>query len=206
MNSPFDDVTLQLIDEYIDNVTPRNPYGKTLSQRLPQEVGRVLYEGARTNKVDALFSRICEGAVPPARRSGKAERRRIAQAKNAALKGWAIASGNWYTDLSKFTDNRKPFASGTDSDVYHAKEDGYVIKASKGKSSAKKFAPDIDNIPLFNYLFPDTAYISAHRLGDGSKVGALVAVVTMTNKYEKKLAARQASPVARRGIEPRFKV
>ncbi len=39
-----------------------------------------------------------------------------------------------------------------------SKDGKNVIKVSKGKTSAKRFAPDIDNIPLFNYLFPNTGY------------------------------------------------
>ena len=174
LNNQFDSVTLRLINEYIDNGTPKNPYGRRISKRLPQEVERGLYEGARTNAVDALLSRISEGAVPPSRRNSPSERRRIAQAKNVALKGWAIASGNWYTDLKQFTDQDKPFASGSDSDVYVSKEGQYVIKASHGKSSAKKFAPDIDNIPLFNYIFPNTAY---EILGYGEIDGKFVRIL-----------------------------
>ena len=158
LNSQFDDITLRLIDKYIDDGTPKNPYGRRISQRLPQEVERGLYEGARTNIVDALLSRICEGAVPKTRRNSPSERRRIVDAKNEALKGWAIASGNWHTNLSDFTNDEKPFASGTDSDVFLSKDGDYAIKASKGKSSANKFAPDRDNIPLYNYIFPSTAY------------------------------------------------
>lgn len=174
LNNQFDSVTLRLINEYIDNGTPKNPYGRRISKRLPQEVERGLYEGARTNAVDALLSRISEGAVPPSRRNSPSERRRIAQAKNVALKGWAIAAGNWYTDLKQFTDQDKPFASGSDSDVYVSKEGQYVIKASHGKSSAKKFAPDIDNIPLFNYIFPNTAY---EILGYGEIDGKFVRIL-----------------------------
>ena len=37
-------------------------------------------------------------------------------------------------------------------------DDGYVVKLSKGKPFGKRFRPDIDNIPLFNYLFPNSAY------------------------------------------------
>ena len=127
LNSQFDDVTLRLIDKYIDDVTPKNPYGKTISQRLSQEVARGLYEGERANKVDALYSRICEGAVPAARRNRPTERRRIARAKKEALKGWAIATGNWHTGLSQFTNDKEPFASGKDSYVYMPKDGKSVI-------------------------------------------------------------------------------
>ena len=173
LNSQFDDITLWLIDEYIENGTPKNPYGRRISKRLPQEVERGLYEGARTNAVDALFSRISESAVPASRRNRQAERRRIARIKKEALKGWAIAIGNWHTDLSEFTNDTEPFASGSDSDAYYAKDGIHVIKASKGKSSERKFAPDLDNIPLFNYVFPNTAYeiVGYGEIGRNKDVG-----------------------------------
>lgn len=143
---------------------------------------RGLYEGARTNAVDALFSRISESAVPASRRNSQAERRRIARIKKEALKGWAIATGNWHTDLSEFTNDTEPFASGSDSDVYYAKDGIHVIKASKGKSSERKFAPDLDNITLFNYVFPNTAYrILGYGEIDGHFVRILEQPVVVVN-------------------------
>ena len=58
--------------------------------------------------------------------------------------------------------------------MFLSKDGTHVIKASKGKSSAKKFAPDIDNIPLYNYLFPETAY---EILGYGEINGKFVRIL-----------------------------
>gem|GEM_PF-1460065 len=167
LSGEFDDVFLQEINDYINEVTPRNPFGRRLSQRLPQAVERRMYEVARKDQRhasgydfeawDALCSRICEASVRPNERFGKAGRRAIEERKKEILKAWAIATGNWHTDLSDFTDSKEPIGSGTDSDVYLSKDGNHVIKLSKGKTKGK-FLPDLDNIPLFNYLFPNTAY------------------------------------------------
>ena len=163
LSSNFNDVSLQQINDYINEVTPLNPFGRRLSQRLPQAVERRMYGVSRKDatgdagKWDALYSRICEASVRPNERFGKAGRRAIEERKKEVLKAWAIATGNWHTDLSDFTDSKEPIASGTDSDVYLSKDGNHVIKLSKGKTKGK-FLPDLDNIPLFNYLFPNTAY------------------------------------------------
>ena len=158
LSGDFNDVTLQKINDYIDDSTPLNPFGRRISQRLPQKLERKLLEGARTNIVDALFSRISESAVPSSRRASEEGRREIEERKKEALKGWAIATNNWYTDLSAFTDETEPFGEGTDSKVYAAKEDGYVIKTSFGKPMGKRFRPDIDTVVLFNRVFPNSPY------------------------------------------------
>ena len=158
LSGDFNDVTLQKINDYIDDSTPLNPFGRRISQRLPQKLERKLLEGARTNIVDALFSRISESAVPASRRASEEGRREIEERKKEALKGWAIATNNWYTDLSAFTDETEPFGEGTDSKVYAAKEDGYVIKTSFGKPMGKRFRPDIDTVVLFNRVFPNSPY------------------------------------------------
>ena len=44
LSGNFNEVTLQKINQYIDETTPRNPYGRRLSQRLPQRVEREMYE------------------------------------------------------------------------------------------------------------------------------------------------------------------
>lgn len=158
LSGDFNDVTLQKINDYIDDSTPLNPFGRRIFQRLPQKLERKLLEGARTNIVDALFSRISESAVPSSRRASEEGRREIEERKKEALKGWAIATNNWYTDLSAFTDETEPFGEGTDSKVYAAKEDGYVIKTSFGKPMGKRFRPDIDTVVLFNRVFPNSPY------------------------------------------------
>lgn len=158
LSGQIDDVTLQQINDYINDVTPRNPYGRRLSERLPQRVERAMYERARENALDALFSRISESAVRPHERTRASGRRAVEERKKELLKQWAIATGNWHTDLSDFTDSTEPIGSGTDSDVYPSKDGAHVIKFSKGKPQGKRFRPDIDNIPLFNYLFPNSAY------------------------------------------------
>ena len=154
----FDDVTLQLLNKYIDDVTPNNPYGRRLSERLPQAVERKLYAGKRTGCVDALVSRISEGSVGADERAGEAGRRAVEEKKKEILTAWAKATGHWHTDLSDFTHEKEPIGSGRDSDVYMSDDDGYVVKLSKGKPSGKRFRPDIDNIPLFNFVFPNSSY------------------------------------------------
>ena len=163
LSGDFSDVTLQKIDKYINEVTPNNVYGRRLSQRLPQGVERKMYQrrqgtsGFDAIERDVLFSRISESAVPKNGRASKAGRREVERRKEEALKGWAIATGHWYTDLSEFTDEQMPFAVGTDSDVYSSKDREHVIKLSKGKFDAK-FPTDIDAVPLFNSIFPNSAY------------------------------------------------
>ena len=149
LSGNFNEVTLQKINQYIDETTPRNPYGRRLSQRFPQRVEREMYESQRENAVDALYSRISESSVPANGRFSESGRREIESRKKEALKGWAIATGNWHTDLSAFTNQTEPIGVGTDSKVYISKDGQHVIKASKGKPYGKRFRPDIDNIPLF---------------------------------------------------------
>lgn len=158
LSGNFNEVTLQKINQYIDETTPRNPYGRRLSQRLPQRVEREMYENQRENAVDALYSRISESSVPANGRFSESGRREIESRKKEALKGWAIATGNWHTDLSAFTNQTEPIGVGTDSKVYVSKDGKHVIKASKGKPYGKRFRPDIDNIPLFNSVFKNSAY------------------------------------------------
>lgn len=158
LSGDFNDVTLQKINDYIDDATPLHPYGKRISQRLPQKLERDLHEGARTNAVDALFSRICESAVSASRRASEAGRREIEERKKEALKGWAIATNNWHTDLSDFADEADFIRQGTDSKVYLSKDGKHVIKVSFGKPEGKRFRPDIDTTALFNNVFRNTAY------------------------------------------------
>ncbi len=158
LSGQFDDVTLQQINDYINDATPHNPYGRRLSERLPQRVERALYDRTPENAVDALFSRIYESSVRPDERTRPSGRRAIEEGKKKALEQWAKASGHWHTDLREFTDDEEPIGGGTDSDVYTAKDGAHVIKLSKGKPEGKRFRPDIDNIPLFNYVFPNSKY------------------------------------------------
>ena len=138
LSGDFSDVTLQQIDEYINEVTPNNVYGRRLSQRLPQGVERKMYQRRRgalgfdAIERDALFSRICESAVPKNGRTSKAGRREVERRKEEALKGWAIATGHWHVDLSEFTDEQTPFAYGTDSDVYSFRPN--QIKSATGNN------------------------------------------------------------------------
>ena len=69
-----DNVFLQQIDEYINNVTGEN----VLSERFPQGVDGALYGGHQTNAIDALFSRIAESSVS-ALEGGRTEKRRSHQ-------------------------------------------------------------------------------------------------------------------------------
>ena len=99
---------MQQIDNYINDVRIQNPYGRRLSQRIPQTVERALYARERASKVDALFSRICESAVGKNERAHPSGRRAIEEKKKEVLTAWAKATGNWHTDISDFTDNDTP--------------------------------------------------------------------------------------------------
>ena len=160
LSGNFDDVTLRLIDEFIDKSTPNNPYERPISKRLPTRALQKMRGGERTGSVDALFSRICESTVgKDGKTLPRAERERaIEEKKKELLKKWAIATGNWHTDIADFTDQREPIGSGTDSDVYLGKDGKSVIKVSKGKPYGKRFRPDVDNVALFNSVFRNSAY------------------------------------------------
>ena len=160
LSGNFDDVTLRLIDEFIDKSTPNNPYERPISKRLPARALQKMRGGERTGSVDALFSRICESAVgKDGKALPRAERKRaIEEKKKELLKKWAIATGNWHTDVSDFSDGKEPIGSGTDSDVYLSKDGKSVIKVSKGKPYGKRFRPDVDNVALFNTVFPGSRY------------------------------------------------
>ena len=160
LSGNFDDVTLRLIDEFIDKSTPNNPYERPISKRLPTRALQKMRGGERTGSVDALFSRICESTVgKDGKTLPRAERERaIEEKKKELLKKWAIATGNWHTDIADFTDQREPIGSGTDSDVYLGKDGKSVIKVSKGKPYGKRFRPDVDNVALFNTVFPGSRY------------------------------------------------
>ncbi len=158
LSGNFDDVTLQLIDDYINKATPNNEYGRPLSKRLPPEVLRRVRKGERTSAVDVLFSRICESAVPKNERTRPEAKRRIEEKKKELLKGWAVATGNWHTSVADFTDNIEPIGRGTDSVVYQSNDGKSVIKVSAGKEHLKKFRPDIDAVILFNHIFRYNPY------------------------------------------------
>ena len=160
LSGNFDDVTLRLIDEFIDKSTPNNPYERPISKRLPARALQKMRGGERTGSIDALFSRISESAVgKDGKALPRAERERaIEEKKKELLKKWAIATGNWHTDIADFTDQREPIGSGTDYDVYLGKDGKSVIKVSKGKPYGKRFRPDVDNVALFNTVFPGSRY------------------------------------------------
>ena len=158
LSGNFDDVTLRLIDNYINQVTPYNYYGRPLSKRLPPRVGQKVSRGEQTGSIDALFSRISESAVGANERTRPEARRRIEEKKKELLKAWAIATGNWHTSVNDFTNANEPLGRGKDSDVYVSKDGDYVIKVSKGKDNLKRFRPDMDNVALFNYVFPNSSY------------------------------------------------
>ncbi len=145
----FDAVTLQQIYDFINRITPNNPYARPLSKRLPKRTLLKVSEGERTSRIDALFSRISESSVPANERTRPEAKRRIEEKKKELLKGWAIASGNWHTDVRDFVDDTKPIGSGKVSEVYHSRDGKSVIKVSKGKDNLKRFRPDMDNVALF---------------------------------------------------------
>ena len=160
LSGNFDDVTLRLIDKFVDKSTPNNPYERPISKRLPARALQKMRGGERTGSIDALFSRISESAVgKDGKTLPRAERERaIEEKKKELLKKWAIATGNWHTDIADFTEQREPIGSGTDSDVYLGKDGKSVIKVSKGKPYGKRFRPDVDNVALFNTVFPGSRY------------------------------------------------
>ncbi len=171
LSGNFDDVTLQLINNYIDNFTPYNEYWRPLSKRLPSKALRSLRKRERANSVDVLFSRISESAVPKNGRTGAEAKRRVEEKKEELLKKWAVATGNWHTDVSDFEVDETPIGSGKDSVVYQSKDGKTVIKASKGKFDNRKFPTDVDQVALFNYVFPESRY---EILGYGEVGGKFV--------------------------------
>ena len=171
LSGDFNDVTLQLINNYIDSFTPYNEYWRPLSKRLPPKALRSLRKGERTGAVDALFSRICESAVEKNGRAGADGRRKIEEKKEELLKKWAIATGSWHTDVSDFGVDETPIGSGKDSVVYQSGDGKTVVKASKGKFDSRKFPSDIDHVALFNYIFPESRY---EILGYGEVGGKFV--------------------------------
>lgn len=208
LSGNFNDVTLQRIDNYIDNATDRNRFYRPLSQRLPERALSALRGRERANAVDALFSRISESAVPS---SGSAverarARRAAEEKKKELLRGWAIATGNWHTSVLDFTDNAEPIGSGKDSDVYLSKDGKSVTKVSHGKNEGKKFSPDIDAVALFNSVFPDTQYeIVGYGEIDGRFVKFLQQpIVNFSEKADVSVADR-VSFMKKLGFEPRNK-
>lgn len=109
LSGNYNDVSLQQINKYLADVTPYNPYGRRLSERLPQRVERKMYERKRENAIDALFSRASESSVAPNERVSASGRRKIEEKKKELLEQWAKASGNWHTDLKDFTNDDKPY-------------------------------------------------------------------------------------------------
>lgn len=158
LSGNFNSLTLRQINNYIDNATNKNRFLRPLSQRLPERALAAVSEGGRTSAVDALFSRICESTVPANGRTRAEARRAIETRKEELLEGWAKATGNWHESIADFTGNTAPIKSGTDSDVYLSDDGGSVIKASKGKFDNRKFPSDIDQVNLFNAVFPHSAY------------------------------------------------
>ena len=158
LSGEYNDVSLQKIEEYINDVTPNNPYGRRLSERLPQKVERRMYERERSCAIDALFTRVSESAVRPNERVGASGKRAVADKKRELLEQWAKATGNWHTDLKDFTEQTEAVSDDTtDSDVYLSNDKEHVIKLSRGKQG-KRFGSDVDSVPLFNYVFPNSAY------------------------------------------------
>ncbi len=160
LSGKFNSLTLRKIDEYIDNATNENLFYRPLSKRLPSRVGSSLREVKRENAVDVLFSRISESAIPKTGSAVERSRaqREIGEKKKELLKGWAIATGNWHTSISDFTNDVEPIGRGKDSDVYKSKDGKSVIKVSRGKNEGKKFTSDIDAVTLFNAVFPNSRY------------------------------------------------
>ncbi len=157
LSGEYNSVSLQKIQDFINNATPENKYGRRVSERLPQRVEREMLKGKRGDEVEALYTRASESAIPANERTREATRGGIAEAKKSLLEKWAKAAGKWHTELSDFTDASEPIDSGHDSDVYPARDREHVIKLSRGKND-KRFKSDPDAVTLFNYVFPNSAY------------------------------------------------
>ena len=156
----FDAVTLQQIEKYINESTPENPYGRRISQRLPQRVERSLFAHKREDGVDALFSRASEGAVPPIDRKSAEGKRRIEEKKKDIVRAYAKASGIWYERVEDVPgiNATEILDEGKDAKVYISSDGSSVIKIKHGKPYGKRFRPDLDDISLFNYIFRPTRY------------------------------------------------
>lgn len=157
LSGEYNDVSLQKIQDFIDDATPNSEYGRRVSERLPQRVERKMLEGKRGDEVEALISRVSESSIPANERAREATRGGIAEAKKILLEKWAKAAGKWHTELSDFTNETEPIGHGNDSDVYPAKDGEHVVKLSRGKND-KRFKSDPDAVTLFNYVFPNSAY------------------------------------------------
>lgn len=157
LSGEYNDVSLQKIQDFIDDATPNSEYGRRVSERLPQRVERKMLEGKRGDEVEALISRVSESSIPANERAREATRGGIAEAKKILLEKWAKAAGKWHTELSDFTNESEPIGHGNDSDVYPAKDGEHVVKLSRGKND-KRFKSDPDAVTLFNYVFPNSAY------------------------------------------------
>lgn len=206
LSGNFNDVTLQRIDNYIDNATDRNRFYRPLSQRLPERAVSAVSEGGRTGAVDALFSRICESTVPANERTRAEGRRKIEARKEECLEGWAKATGNWHESVADFTANTTPVDNGTDSDVYLSDDGGSVIKVSKGKFDNRKFPSDIDQVTLFNFVFPQSAYrILGYGRVDGKFVRFLEQPFVDFSESQPLTTEECVDYMGRLGFEPRNK-
>ena len=206
LSGNFNDVTLQRIDNYIDNATDRNRFYRPLSQRLPERAVSAVSEGGRTGAVDALFSRICESTVPANERTRAEGRRKIEARKEECLEGWAKATGNWHESVADFTANTTPVDNGTDSDVYLSDDGGSVIKVSKGKFDNRKFPSDIDQVTLFNFVFPQSAYrILGYGRVDGKFVRFLEQPFVDFSESQPLTTEERVDYMGRLGFEPRNK-
>lgn len=206
LSGNFNDVTLQRIDNYIDNATDRNRFYRPLSQRLPERAVSPVSEGGRTGAVDALFSRICESTVPANERTRAEGRRKIEARKEECLEGWAKATGNWHESVADFTANTTPVDNGTDSDVYLSDDGGSVIKVSKGKFDNRKFPSDIDQVTLFNFVFPQSAYrILGYGRVDGKFVRFLEQPFVDFSESQPLTTEERVDYMGRLGFEPRNK-
>ena len=127
-------LTLRRIDELLDNENGR----KIICKRLPEDAVRTVLQGPRINAVDVLGSRVAEASGPEAERGRREARLLIHQKKNELLKSWAIASGNWHTQISVFTNDINNFAKGIDSIVLtgRCRETGYHPHSGNGGAGA----------------------------------------------------------------------
>ena len=77
LKGDFNSVTLQQINDYINETRNENHNGWQISERIPQGASREVAQKGGIAAVDALFSRICESSVRPNERTRPEGRRRI---------------------------------------------------------------------------------------------------------------------------------
>jgi hypothetical protein len=88
------------MNNYIDHATNNERFLRSISQRLPEGALLSLSRGGQMGSIDALFSRICESAVPKNGRTSAEGKRRIEEKKKELTEKWAKVIGNWHESVA----------------------------------------------------------------------------------------------------------